>query len=102
MSIEEGIAVEVGADDNTPEIEIIDDTPEEDRGRKPLNEPEENAEQETELDNISAGVKKRINQLSHRYHDERRAKEALARQNQEAIALAQSILAENERLKQTL
>lgn len=102
MSIEEGIAVEVGEDDNTPEIEIIDDTPEEDRGRKPLAEPEENAEQETELDNISAGVKKRINQLSHRYHDERRAKEALARQNQEAIALAQSILAENQQLKQTL
>lgn len=101
MSIEEGIAVEVGDDDNTPEIEIIDDTPEEDRGRKPLQEPENN-EQEEELDSISAGVKKRINQLSHRYHDERRAKEALARQNQEAIALAQSILEENQRLKQTL
>ena len=102
MSVEEGVAVEVGDDGNTPEIEIIDDTPEEDRGRKPLPEPESNDAQEEELDTISAGVKKRINQLSHRYHDERRAKEALARQNQEAIALAQSILAENEKLKQTL
>ena len=102
MSIEEGISVEVGDDDNVPEIEIIDDTPEEDRGRKSLPEAEETGQQEEELDSISAGVKKRINQLSHRYHDERRAKEALARQNQEAIALAQSILEENQRLKQTL
>ena len=102
-NLEQGLDVEVGGDDETPEIEIIDDTPEEDRGRKPL-PPEESAneQQEEELDTISAGVKKRINQLSHRYHDERRAKEALARQNQEAIALAQSILAENERLKETL
>lgn len=102
MSIEEGLAVEVGDNDDAPEIEIIDDTPEEDRGRKPLPAPEGNEAQEDELDAVSAGVKKRINQLSHRFHDERRAKEALARQNQEAIALAQSILAENQKLKQTL
>ncbi len=101
-NLEQGLDIEVGGDDETPEIEIIDDTPEEDRGRKPLSEPESDESQEEELDTISAGVKKRINQLSHRYHDERRAKEALARQNQEAIALAQNILAENERLKQTL
>jgi len=101
MSIEEGVPVEVGIEDETPEIEIIDDTPEEDRGRKPLPESE-NDQQEEELDTISAGVKKRINQLSHRYHDERRAKEALERQNQEAITLAQTILAENQKLKQTL
>ena len=36
MSIEEGLAVEVGDNDEAPEIEIIDDTPEEDRNRKPL------------------------------------------------------------------
>lgn len=100
MSIEEGVPVEVGIEDETPEIEIIDDTPEEDRGRKPLPEPD-NDQQEEELDTISAGVKKRINQLSHRYHDERRAKEALERQNQEAITLTQTILAEYQKLKHT-
>ena len=102
MSVEEGIAVEVGDDDNAPEIEIVDDTPEEDRGRKPLQAEGGEVSQDDEMETYSAGVKKRINQLSHRYHDERRAKEELARQNQEAIALAQSILAENQKLKQTL
>lgn len=102
MSIEEGLAVEVGDNDEAPEIEIIDDTPEEDRNRKPLQAEEKEVSQDDEMESYSAGVKKRINQLSHRYHDERRAKEELARQNQEAIALAQSILAENQQLKNTL
>jgi hypothetical protein len=100
--LEQGLDIEVGGEDEAPEIEIIDDTPEEDRGRKPLQAETVPDAQEDELETYSAGVKKRINQLSHRYHDERRAKEELARQNQEAIALAQSILAENQQLKQTL
>ena len=68
--------------------------------RASLNSDEE--EHEEELDKHSLDVKKRIKQLSHRYHDERRAKEEALRQNEEAIRLAQNILAENERLKQTL
>lgn len=84
------------------EIEIVDDTPEEDRGKKPL-KPRADDEHEDELDSVaSAGVQKRFNQLTHRYHDERRAKEFAVKQNEEAIALAQAILAENQRLQQTL
>lgn len=81
------------------EVEIVDDTPEEDRGRAKL---AEDAEQEEELDSYSEKVQKRINQINHKYHDARREKEALERQNAEAINLAQTILAENERLKKTL
>ena len=82
------------------EIEVVDDTPEEDQGRAKL--ADDSDEQEAELDNYSAKVQKRINQINHKYHDARREKEALERQNAEAIKLAQTILAENERLKKTL
>ena len=83
------------------EIEVIDDTPEEDRGRKPLSAAEEE-EREEELENYSDKVKKRINQINHKYHDERRAKEQMAREREEAMRVAQSILEENKRLKETL
>jgi len=82
------------------EIEVVDDTPEQDRDRAPLKaEKQEDEGQEEELDKYSESVQKRMNQLTHRYHDERRAREAIERQNQEAIQLAQAILAENERLQ---
>jgi hypothetical protein len=86
---------------NEIEIEVVDDTPEEDQGRKPLT-AQETEEQEEELENYSDKVKKRINQINHKFHDERRAKEALERQNAEAIRIAQSIFEENQKLKETL
>jgi hypothetical protein len=94
----------VGSNKDKPkdevEIEVVDDTPEQDRDRAPLKaEKQEDEGQEEELDKYSESVQKRMNQLTHRYHDERRAREAIERQNQEAIQLAQAILAENERLQ---
>lgn len=94
----------VGSNKDKPkddiEIDVVDDTPPEDKGRAPLKpEAKVEEEQEEEMDKYSESVQKRMNQLTHRYHDERRAKEALERQNQEAIQLAQAILAENERLQ---
>lgn len=96
-----GDDLEVGTELPEVEVEIVDDTPEEDKGREPL-KAEVKDEQEDELENYSEKVQKRINQLNHRYHDERRAKEALVRQNEEAIRLARTVYEENERLKQTL
>lgn len=96
-----GEDIEVGTELPNVEIEIVDDTPEEDKGREPL-KAEVKDESEDELDNYSEKVQKRINQLNHRYHDERRAKEALVRQNEEALRLARTVYEENERLKQTL
>jgi len=82
------------------EIEIVDDTPEEDQGRKPLEADEDDHEEEVE--SYSKRVKKRIDQLNHRVHDERREKERLAREHEEALRLAQLIVDENEQLKRTL
>ena len=59
-----------------PEIEIIDDTPEKDRGRKPLDR-EVVDPNEDELATYSEKVQGRIKELTHARHDERRAKEAL-------------------------
>ena len=81
------------------EIEIVDDTPEKDRGRKPLDREVEDPSDD-EMDTYSDGVKKRIKELTHARHDERRAKEALAREKQELERIAQHIMEENKRLKQ--
>lgn len=82
------------------EIEIVDDTPEEDQGRKPLEAEDDSHEEEVE--SYSKRVKKRIDQLNHRVHDERREKERLARENEEALRLAKLVVDENEQLKRTL
>ena len=97
----ETIEVDLEGSDSGVEIEVVDDTPEEDRGRKPLAK-EADPEQEQELDNVTAGVQKRMNQLTHRYHDERREKERLARENAEAIRIAQTFKARVDELEQTL
>ena len=88
-----------GMDGDDVEIAIVDDTPERDRGRKPL---DRNVEDPTddELDTYTDNVKKRIKELTHARHDERRAKESLAREKQELERLAQHMMAENNRLKQ--
>ena len=87
-------------DDSNIEIEIADDTPEEDRNREPLEGAEDVSEDE--LSQYSTKVQKRINEMNRKYHDERRAKEAMARQNAEAMQYAQAIIEENNRLKETV
>ena len=85
--------------DNDVEIEIVDDTPERDKGRKPLDREVADPTDE-EIDQYSDGVKKRIKELTHARHDERRAKEALLREKQELERLAQHMAEENKKLKQ--
>lgn len=86
--------------DEDVDLEIVDDTPEEDRGREPLGYDPEFDESETAQ--YSKGVQKRINELTRAKNDERRAKEEYARQQAEALAFAQRALEENKRLKETL
>jgi hypothetical protein len=84
-----------------PEIEVVDDTPEDDRGRKPMKEaPAEVTDDE--LEQYSEGVKKRIQHFSKGYHEERRAKEAAFREREEALRLAQNLVEENKRLQGSL
>ncbi len=79
------------------EVEVIDDTPKVDRGRKSSSPPEEVTDEE--LENYSEKVKKRIKHFSKGYHDERRAKEIAERQKEEAISYAGQLVAENKKLK---
>ena len=81
------------------EIEVEDDTPEEDKGRKPSKPPEEVTDEE--LENYSEKVKKRINHFSKGYHDERRAKEQALREREAAEAYAKQLIEENKQLKQS-
>ena len=81
------------------EIEIVDDTPEQDRGRKPLDR-EVKDPTDDEIESYSDSVKKRIKELTHARHDERRVKEATMREKQELEKMAQHLLSENNKLKQ--
>lgn len=87
--------------DETPELEIIDDAPAVDQGRKPADEPPKEFS-EDELETYNDSVKKRIKHFTKGYHDERRAKEAAFREKEEALRLAQSVVEENKKLKGSL
>jgi hypothetical protein len=87
------------APDNEVEVEIVDDTPVKDRGREPLNR-EVADPTDDEINSYSDGVQKRIKELTHARHDERRAKEALLREKQELERLAQHMANENKKLKE--
>ena len=93
--------VEVVTDESDIEVEIVDDTPERDRGRKPLDREVADPTDE-EIESYSDNVKKRIKDLTHARHDERRAKESLLREKQELERLAQHMMEENRKLKQTV
>lgn len=96
---EEVIKVEIeAADDDKIDIEVVDDTPPKDRGRKPAEPPEDVTEEE--LQDYSEKVRKRLQHFSKGYHDERRAKEDAVRKEEEAIRAAQAIADENRRLKE--
>jgi len=85
--------------ENNVEIEIEDDTPPADKGRKP-SEPEfvEQMEKD-ELDEYSESAKQKIAGFRKIYHDERRAKEAADREREEALTLAKNLYEENKALK---
>lgn len=84
--------------DNEVEVEIVDDTPVKDRGREPLNR-EVADPTDDEINSYSEGVQKRIKELTHARHDERRAKEALLREKKELERLAEHMVNENKKLK---
>ena len=83
------------------EIEIVDDTPEKDRGRKPLDREVEDPTDD-EIESYSEKVQARIKSLTHARHDERRVKESLMREKQEMERLMAHLAEENKKLKQTV
>jgi hypothetical protein len=88
--------------DDKPELEIEDDTPEQDRGREPM--PKEIVEEleKDDVEEYSDKVRSRFKQLKKVWHDERRAKERALREQQEALSAAQRLLEENKRLKSSV
>ncbi len=95
---EEKLEVSVESD---VEVEVVDDTPEEDRNRPPMKEAPADVTDE-ELASYSENAKKRIQHFSKGYHEERRAKEAALREREEALRLAQSVIEENKKLQSNL
>ncbi len=84
------------------EIEIEDDTPPEDRGRKPLPKEVVNELDNDDLEEYSEKVKKRLSQMKKVWHDERREKERALREREEALKFAQIREQEIKTLKQRL
>lgn len=91
----------VTPEQDEPEIEVVDDTPETDRGRRPMDEPPKEMSDD-ELSKYDESVRKRIQHFTKGYHEERRAKEAALREREEAVRMAQQIVEENKKLKGSL
>ena len=91
-----------GEVDGKPEIEVVDDTPEADRGREPMPKDIVEELESDELEDYSDKVKTRLKQMKKVWHDERREKERVLREQQEALSAAQRLLEENRRLRKTL
>ena len=87
-------------EDDGFELEIEDDTPPEDRGRKAAPPPEDPTDEE--LSSYDERVQARIKKFTRGYHDERRAKEAAERERIAAEDFARQVYEENKKLKEQL
>jgi hypothetical protein len=84
------------------EVQIEDDTPPQDRGRKPLPKDVVDELDKDDLEEYSEKVKKRLSQMKKVWHDERREKERAFREKEEAFRFAQLREQEIRQLKQRL
>ena len=90
-------------EDDGFEIEVVDDTPEEDKGKpRRAENAEPQVPSDDEVEKYSEGVQKRIKQLKFEFHEERRRKEEAARLQDEALRYAEQMQEENENLRKTL
>ena len=96
---EEEQGIEVETEEGDIELEVVDDAPPEDRNRRPLDREVEDPSDE-EVAEYSEKVQKRMKELTHARHDERRAKEAAQREREEAARVAQQLFEENKQLRQ--
>ena len=97
--VEEEAKAKPEAEDEGFEVEIEDDTPEPDRGRKPMKEPVEEPT-EDELASYDEKVQQRIKKFTRGYHDERRAKEEALREREAAESLAKQLWEQNRKLQE--
>lgn len=84
------------------EVEVKDETPDDDKGKWVADDERDGPPDEVpedEIKNYSKQVQERIKKLTARMHAERRAREALAREHEEATRLISTYLNENNQLK---
>tara|TARA_R100000781_G_C4070982_1_gene124448 strand:- start:202 stop:1215 length:1014 start_codon:yes stop_codon:yes gene_type:complete len=84
------------------EIEVLDDTPEEDRRPPKVETNEPDVDDDTidkEITDYSKRAGDRISKIKYEYHEERRAKEQALRESKEAVKALQNLMSENQRLK---
>jgi len=101
-SLTEPIADMAENEDIDVDIAVVDDRPEEDQVSP--RDPERGADfdEDSEIEQVGGRAQKRIKQLKYEYHEERRAKDAATRMQEEAIRYAQNIEQENRQLRGTL
>ena len=100
--VEDKVDVTIEGDEDIT-VDIVDDAPPEDRNINPLpDEIKDDLEKADESAEYSKNVKQKFTQYKKAWHDERRAKEAALREQQEALSAAQRFLDENNRLKNIL
>jgi hypothetical protein len=100
VDTEDDVSIDIDIDgENEIEVDIEDDTPERDRFAKPLDREVVEPTDE-ELETYGSKVKARIKELTHARHDERRAKETLAREKVELERLAQKLIDERKQYVQ--
>ncbi len=83
------------------EVDIIDDTPEQDKPRR-AEDTEAQIPEDDEIASYGENVQKRIKQLKFEYHEERRRKEEASRLQDEAVDYARKVYEENQKLRKTL
>jgi hypothetical protein len=81
------------------DVEIEDDTPRKDRGRKPDETPPEDPT-EDELATYDEKVQSRLKKFTRGYHDERRAKEEALREREAAEKLTKQLWEQNRKLQE--
>ena len=80
------------------DIEIVDDTPPEDRNRTPMTNPPKEMTDD-ELEKYDESVKARIRHFTKGYHEERRRAEEAIREREAAVDAARRLVEENKKLK---
>ena len=84
------------------ELEIEDDTPPLDRGRKPLPKEIRDELENDDLEKYSEDAQAKLRAANKIWHDERREKEQAQRERQAAEEMAQRMLEENKQLRSKL
>ncbi len=101
--VEETTAIEVEIEETPVEEKQEVETKVEEKVEEPEPEPEAKTENsDSEIDKYSAGVQKRIDQLTKKYRDEEKAREEALQLREEAVKYAEKVKEENEKLRKSL